>query len=202
MNLEKYTIENIIERDEKKYFYDNIRKREILITPEEIIRQKVIQYLIEELDVPVEALDEETPLSYYKFPSNRRPDILILGKNVETGDSVPAVVIECKAPNVILYDEVFDQTLYYANNLQADYILITNGKEYVAAVYDFDKQRYVDIEELPRYDDLFNYRYKAKEIDWFESFERRGEKSIRLGAYILIKDIIKGRRVKSSAFAA
>lgn len=165
MNLEKYTIENIIERDGKKYFYDNIRKREVLITPEEIIRQKVIRYLIEELDVPIEALDEETALSYYKFPSNRRPDILILGKDLKTGDSAPVVVIECKAPNVILSDEVFDQALYYANNLQADYVLITNGQEHVAAVYDFNKQRYIDIEELPKYDDLFNYRYKAKEID-------------------------------------
>lgn len=165
MNLNKYTIEGIIKKDGKKYFYDNIRKREILITPEEIVRQKVVQYLIEELNVPLEALDEETALSYYKFPSKKRPDILILGKNVETGDSVPAVVIECKAPSVILSDEVFDQALYYANNLQADYVLITNGQEHVAAVYDFDKQRYVDIEELPRYDDLFNYRYKVKETD-------------------------------------
>lgn len=155
MNLNKYTINNTTLIDGKESIYDTIRKKFVLLTPEEIVRQKVVLYLMNDLNVPLSALDEEISLKYYKFDSKKRPDILVLGKNIDTGDVSPVVVIECKAPNICLSDEVIEQALFYADSLQSEYMLITNGTKHIICKYNYETNRYDDIDELPKYENMF-----------------------------------------------
>lgn len=157
INFQKYTIPKTFIKNKKKWIYDDIRKMDVLLTPEEIVRQKVIQFLLEEIKVPKYMIHVEAPLSYYHLESNRRADILILKKNDTDGVPIPLAVVECKSPSVILSNndyECFEQVLDYAYPLACDYIILTNGAESVIAAWDFKKEQYRDIKDIPVYDEM------------------------------------------------
>lgn len=157
INYKKYSIPEVFIKNNRKWIYDDIRKMNVMLTPEEIVRQKVIKFLLEEVQVPKHMLHVEAPLSYYHIESNRRADILILKKDEERGIPIPMAVIECKAPNVILSNndyECFEQVLDYAYPLECDYIILTNGEESVVAAWDFEKEQYRDIKAFPIYNDM------------------------------------------------
>lgn len=154
MNFSKHDISICRTDGTKKYIYDEIRQREVLCTPEEIVRQQVLRYLIEELEVPKHMLDEEVALTYYKIDSVRRPDILILKKDESKGDAVPLAVIECKRKGTFITKEIVEQTLFYADNLECDYAMITDGVITDVAYFDSETGKYVSIEKLPKYQDM------------------------------------------------
>ena len=132
---------------------------DVLLTPEEIVRQKVISFLLKEVNVPKHMIHVEAPLSYYNIASNRRADILILKKDEDKGIPIPLAVIECKAPSVVLSNnnyECFEQILDYAYPLACDYIFLTNGEETVIAAWDFTKEQYRDIKNIPAYNEMIN----------------------------------------------
>lgn len=159
INFKRYAIPEAFVKDGKKWIYDDIRKMNVLLTPEEKVRQRVIRFLIEEVKVPVHMIHVEAPLSYYHLESNRRADILVLKKDEDKGVPVPLMVVECKAPTVILSNnnyECFEQVLDYAYPLACDYIILTNGEESVVAAWDFDKEQYRDIKAVPVYDEMLS----------------------------------------------
>lgn len=166
MCFDKYEIPQTVTRNGKRYIYDKIRKKEILFTPEEKVRQQVLTYLLEELKVPEYMIDEETTMSYYKIDSPRRPDILVLKKDEETGEAVPMAVIECKRNNTVIDGAIIEQTLYYADLLGCNYAMITDGK-YVDIVYcELDRQMLVTIKELPQYEDMLKGVYEELPQDY------------------------------------
>lgn len=157
INFKKYSIPEAFIKDGKRWIYDDIRKMDVLLTPEEIVRQRVIAFLVEEVQVPKHMLHVEAPLSYYHLDSKRRADIVILKKDEVQGIPIPLAVIECKAPNVILSNnnfECFEQVLDYAYPLACDYIILTNGEESVVAAWDFEKEIYRDIKKIPMYEKM------------------------------------------------
>ena len=159
IDFQKYAIPKAFVKNKKNRIYDDIRKMDVLLTPEEVVRQKVIRYLLEEVRVPRHMIHVEAPLSYYHMESNRRADILILKKDEDKGIPVPLAVIECKAPGVILSSnnfECFEQVLDYAYPLACDYIILTNGEESVIAAWDFKEERYRDIKSVPVYDEMLS----------------------------------------------
>ena len=166
INFQKYTIPKVFIKNQKKWIYDDIRKMDVLLTPEEIVRQKVIRFLLEEVKVPKHMIHVEASLSYYHVESNRRADILILKKDDDKGVPIPLAVIECKAPNVILSSnnfECFEQVLDYAYPLACDYIILTNGEESVVAAWDFKEEQYKDIKSVPVYDKMLSNTH-----EWLE----------------------------------
>ncbi len=157
--FDKYKIPSVITKNEKKYIYDKIRKKEVPFTPEEKVRQQVLTYLIEELKVPEYMIDEETAMSYYNVVSSRRPDILILKKDEKIGEAVPMAVIECKRNNTVIDEVIIEQTLYYAGQLGCNYAMITDGA-YIDVVYcELDNDILVSIKTLPQYEDMLNGMY-------------------------------------------
>ena len=163
INFQKYVIPKTFVKNGKKWIYDDIRKMDVLLTPEEIVRQKVVRFLLEEIRVPKHMIHVEAPLSYYHIESNRRADILILKKNDTDGVPIPLAVIECKAPSVILSSnnyECFEQILDYAYPLACDYIILTNGVESVIAAWDFEKEQYRDIKDVPVYNEMVGNLYQ------------------------------------------
>ena len=91
----------IYKRGNKDCYLDPVRKKLIYITPEETVRQKVISYLIDVLEVPVEVISVEAHLSHYGVNSKRRADIIIHGSD-DDGILRPVAIVECKAPGIIL----------------------------------------------------------------------------------------------------
>jgi hypothetical protein len=97
-----------------------IRKKRILLTPEEWVRQHFIAYLSNHLTYAIERISVEKSLNY--FGLKKRWDIVVYNN-----DYKPEILIECKAPNISLNDKVLMQTLNYQNQLRCKYVGITNG---------------------------------------------------------------------------
>lgn len=153
MDISKSKLPPIYNRNGRECYLDPIRKRLIYITPEETVRQKVISYLLNNLDVPADMMQVEEHLSHYGLKSKDRADIVILGLN-QNNDALPITVIECKAENVPLDEKAMNQTLDYSDALGSVYTLLINGSRFFCYKYDEGKKEYIQIEDLPSYKDM------------------------------------------------
>ena len=148
--FENQRLPKIFKRNGKECYLDPIRKRLIYITPEETVRQRVVSYLLDELKVPANMIRVEEHLSHYDLKTRNRADIIIEKYIAEDKPGKPLVVIECKAPSVMLSDNVVSQMTGYANDLNCPFCMMTNGTD--IACYYYDEQRqYVKVTELPQY---------------------------------------------------
>ena len=105
----------------KRYIFDAIRKMWLLLTQEEWVRQNFVAYLIKELKYPAAliALEKEIFLNDLK----KRFDILVYDKTHQ-----PWMMVECKAPTVMLTEDVLQQVLRYNVSVPVKYLVITNGE--------------------------------------------------------------------------
>ena len=119
----------------KQELWDTIRKKYVAITPEELVRQHLIQYLITEKKVAIGkiAVEKEIKLNGLK----KRFDILVYDEALK-----PLLLAECKAPQIKLTQAVINQVANYNINLQVKYLLITNGIEMHIAKIDFENKTY------------------------------------------------------------
>ena len=110
----------IKEEDNKELIFDEIRKKWIVLTPEEWVRQNFLQYLIQIKKYPASliAVEKEIKLGELK----KRFDIVVYDTNTK-----PWMIIECKEMNVPLDKSVLDQVLRYNISLSVPYLVITNG---------------------------------------------------------------------------
>lgn len=139
-------------------------KKMIYITPEETVRQHVISYLLDELKVPENMLRVEEPLKHYGIKSDGRADIIINAHYEKENIDCPVAVIECKAPEIFLDEKSFNQVADYADNLNCDYCVLTNGEENFYYYFDENKNDYVQIDELPSYEKLLQGKYTLVDI--------------------------------------
>ncbi len=105
-----------------EWIFDPIRKKWVVLTPEEWVRQNFIQYLTSHKDYPasVIAVEKEIRLGELK----KRFDILVYDRELK-----PWMLIECKGLEIELNQAVLDQALRYNMSVPVAYILITNGKK-------------------------------------------------------------------------
>lgn len=148
----------IYKRGNKDCYLDPVRKKLIYITPEETVRQKVISYLIDILDVPVEMISVEAHLSHYGVRSKRRADIIVHGTDSD-GVLRPAAIVECKAPGIILGEKAADQITDYCNSLGCDFAMMVNDCESFTYHYDENRDEYIQIDGLPKYSELLENKF-------------------------------------------
>lgn len=153
MDISKATLPPIYKRNGRECYLDPIRKRLIYITPEETVRQKVISYLLDVLEVPASMMQVEEHLSHYGLKSKDRADIVVLGKNKDN-DALPLTVIECKAENVPLDEKAMNQAFDYSDALGSTYTLLINGDGEFCYKYDESSKQYVQIADLPKYSNM------------------------------------------------
>jgi hypothetical protein len=112
----------IKKEDEKEWIFDEVRKQWVRLTPEEWVRQNILQYLLQVKKYPASliAIEKEIALSDLR----KRFDILVYR------DAKPWMIIECKEMNVPLGEATIRQILNYNITIQADYIVITNGTDH------------------------------------------------------------------------
>jgi len=104
----------------KVWIFDMIRKKYIILTPEEWVRQHFIHYLIHELNYPRSLFRIEGSLAYNRL--QKRSDILIFDR-----DGKPWMLIECKAADIRLSQKAFNQVAVYNMTVNAKYLAVTNG---------------------------------------------------------------------------
>ena len=141
LNLPTYKFR--IKSSENKFFiFDIIRKKYVMLTPEEWVRQHFILYLIEEKQYPISLIAVEKKITINKL--TKRTDILIFNS-----DGKPDIIVECKAPSVKITQETFDQIARYNLKLNANYLVTTNGLEHFYCKMNVKNERYDFLEDIP-----------------------------------------------------
>ena len=126
--------------------FDEIRKKTIIITPEEWVRQHFVQYLIRQKHYPKTLIKLEG--GHRLNGMAKRSDIVVYDPS---GEKI--LLVECKAPSVKIDQKVFDQVARYNIIHKTPLLAVTNGLQHYYCAIDFEKQQYKFIEELPAYRD-------------------------------------------------
>lgn len=124
LNLPTYQFK-ITKQNEKPFIYDIIRRKWISLTPEEWVRQHIINYLVTHKNYNKTLIAVERKLNYLK--TFKRFDILVFNNKAE-----PEILIECKAPSVNLTSETALQLALYNQQYKAKIIIISNGINHFA----------------------------------------------------------------------
>ncbi|MFA5298475.1 MAG: type I restriction enzyme HsdR N-terminal domain-containing protein [Lutibacter sp.] len=144
LNLPNYPFK--IKSSENKYFiFDIVRKKYVVLTPEEWVRQHIIHYLIEEKNYPISLIAVEKKVTVNKL--TKRTDILVFNTK-----GLPHIIVECKAPSIKIAQESFDQIARYNLKLNANFLIVTNGLKHYFCKMDFINQEYVFLNTIPNYD--------------------------------------------------
>ncbi len=137
----KFRIKN---SENKTQIFDEIRKKFVVLQPEEWVRQHCLHYLIKEKKYPISLINVEKEL--YVHHQKKRYDIVIYNNNGSV-----FCIVECKAPNVLINQKVFDQIAQYNLTLDTSFMMITNGIHHYYCTMDKSKKSYQFLESLPDY---------------------------------------------------
>lgn len=121
--------------------YDAFRRKFVVITPEEWVRQHLLHHLVSNKAFPANFISVEKELMVEGM--KRRYDAVVYDANFK-----PVLLVECKAPHVGITQEVFDQAARYNRTLEIPYILVSNGLQHLLAKVDHEAGRYIFAPEL------------------------------------------------------
>lgn len=124
------------------YIFDPIRRKYLVLTPEEWVRQHLVNYLLCYLGYPKGLLTTETGLLYNGM--QRRSDLLVRNKSGN-----PHLLAECKAPDVPINQQVFRQISAYNQTLQAPLLLLTNGLQHFCCVLEPESNNWRFLPQIP-----------------------------------------------------
>lgn len=158
INLNKYSELDIYVKNGKECYLDNLfySKKLRWRTPEEEVRQKIICWLLNDINVPNDMIKVEESLSHYSKNDLRRADICVFYNSENSNEDNVLLVIECKRNEKFLSDDVFEQAKYYAKKIKSPFFAITNGTEIVLYKISSDENNIeiVDLNTFPQYQEL------------------------------------------------
>ena len=140
--LEFKSFLKIKKEDGKQYLFCPIRKKHLVLQPEELVRQLLIIFLIEKKEYPKPCIAVEKSLTINEL--YRRFDVLLYDKNTK-----PFLLVECKAPEVKITQSTFEQIAQYNLSLQVPYLLVTNGITTYCCKMDYQDESFEFIQEIP-----------------------------------------------------
>ncbi|EKT4552959.1 type I restriction enzyme HsdR N-terminal domain-containing protein [Flavobacterium psychrophilum] len=143
LNFPTYTF-RFKNSENKVSIFDEIRKKFIVLTPEEWVRQNVICFLLEEKKYSKSYINVEKIIKINGL--TKRYDIVVFEPNGKI-----FLLIECKAPEVPISQNTFDQIARYNIVLEAKYLMVTNGLNHYFCKMDFENQKYLFLKELPEF---------------------------------------------------
>ena len=124
--------------------FDILRRKNIVLTPEEWVRQHFLHYLINELCYPKSLISIERGTSYNKL--QKRTDLCVYDNS-----GSPLLLVECKASSVPITQDVVKQVSVYNQTIQAKFVVITNGLAHYCWQVDFETRRFQPLQEIPVY---------------------------------------------------
>jgi len=122
----------------QQYIFDDIRKRYVKLTPEELVRQQVVLYLTEKKGYSKALIAVEYTLKLNS--TTKRCDIVVFDN-----EGKARIIVECKAASVKITQAVFDQIARYNIKLQVDYLIVTNGISHFCFEMDYPNNSYRQI---------------------------------------------------------
>lgn len=133
--------------ENKISIFDEIRKKFVILTPEEWVRQHVVQFLIQAKKFPKSHINVEKVLDLNN--TKKRYDVVIYNKNGSI-----FLIVECKAPQIQISQATFDQIARYNLSLNATFLMVTNGLDHYYCQLDYKNEKYHFLEEIPDYQNI------------------------------------------------
>jgi Type I restriction enzyme R protein N terminus (HSDR_N) len=133
------------EKEGVTLIYDPIRRKYLVLQPEELVRQLVLHYLNIEKKYPFKQMRTEKGLIVNEL--QKRCDILIYDKQIQ-----PYLLVECKAAQIPIDQTVFEQIARYNLVLQVPYLMVTNGLQTYCCQMDYREQSFSFLTSVPNWD--------------------------------------------------
>ena len=146
LNLPTYSF-NIKSENGQSLIFDPCRAKWLVLTPEEWVRQHIVRYLSDDLDYPLGLIATEMAIALNT--RLRRCDIVVHNRSGN-----PALIVECKAPGIVLSQATFDQANQYNWALGVPFLIVTNGITHFC---------------MERIDNTFVFRKSFPEFDYLDS---------------------------------
>ena len=146
LNLPSFDI-RLQRDDEGEKIFDRLRKKFIILTPEEWVRQHFVNYLINHKGFPESLMANEIGITLNG--TRRRCDTVVFDKH-----GSPMVIVEYKASSIVISQSTFDQIVRYNMVLHARYLIVSNGMNHYCCRIDYDNMSYDFLKEVPDYADL------------------------------------------------
>lgn len=143
LNFPAYTF-RFKNSENKVAIFDEIRKKFILLTPEEWVRQHVVKFLLDQKKYPRSHVNVEKVLKINGLI--KRYDIVVFQP-----DGKIHLLVECKAPEVSISQSTFDQIARYNMTMEASYLMVTNGLNHYFCQIDTEQEQYTFLHDLPEY---------------------------------------------------
>ncbi|PKP32855.1 MAG: restriction endonuclease subunit R [Bacteroidetes bacterium HGW-Bacteroidetes-17] len=133
--------------NDRTEIFDEFRKKYIVLTPEEWVRQNLLKYLHFNKNIPKGLITVEKGLTLNQL--KKRADILIY-----TRKGNPCMIVECKSPDISIDQNTFEQIARYNMTLKVDYLLVSNGLEHFCCKIDFENKSFSFLEDIPNFETL------------------------------------------------
>jgi hypothetical protein len=143
LNFPKFDFK-IREEEGKLIIFDPLRKKYLILTPEEWVRQHMITYLVQYHNYPKGLFSLEKGVMYNSL--QKRFDILVLDRGGK-----PFLLIECKAPEISLSNKTVEQVAVYNKTIGATYMGLSNGKQHLFLKFNEENNNFDQISDLPRF---------------------------------------------------
>ncbi|MBX9850650.1 MAG: type I restriction enzyme HsdR N-terminal domain-containing protein [Cytophagaceae bacterium] len=140
----EYTIR---ENNGKASIFDILRKKFVVLTPEEWVRQHFVNLLITHYKYPRSLIKLESGLKYNEM--NKRSDIKVFDR-----DGNLFLLVECKAADVAVSQKTFEQVSLYNSSLKSKYIAITNGLNHFCCCINHEEGKYEFMKDLPVFNEF------------------------------------------------
>ncbi|TPD70687.1 type I restriction enzyme HsdR N-terminal domain-containing protein [Flavobacterium microcysteis] len=122
--------------------FDEIRRKFIILTPEEWVRQHVVQYLLQEKKYPKSYINVEKVIKLNGLI--KRYDVVVFQPNGKL-----FLLVECKSADIVINQTTFDQIARYNMALESEYLMVTNGLNHYFCQMDYQSEKYNFLKELP-----------------------------------------------------
>ena len=130
--------------ENKVYIFDVIRKKFVVLQPEEWVRQHIVHFLTNDKKYPLSLINVEKQLKINKL--TKRYDIVVFNS-----DGSIKVLVECKAPAIKITQTVFDQIAQYNMQLNSEYLMVSNGLEHFYCKMNFKEEKYTFLRHIPEF---------------------------------------------------
>ena len=124
--------------------FDVIRKKYFVLTPEEWVRQHFIHYLNNEKNYPMGLMGVEKMIKYNALKT--RADIVLY-----TREGKAKMIVECKAPNIKITQDTFNQIAKYNFKLKVEYLVVTNGMQHFCCRMDYENNSISFLDDIPTF---------------------------------------------------
>ncbi|SDD42356.1 Type I restriction enzyme R protein N terminus (HSDR_N) [Algoriphagus faecimaris] len=129
-------------QDGKLFIYDFHRKRDLILTPEEWVRQHWISFLLVQLNYPKGLLSLEKGMKYNQL--QKRTDVLVFDQS-----GSPYLIIECKAPQISINQKTLEQACLYHSTLKSKFLILSNGMKHVSLRWIAEENRFEQLKSFP-----------------------------------------------------